>query len=57
MGEDTSQGYFTIDPLNAGKVHKDFYKENELGIGAQINVFGRIVVLTDMDTFTKEYYR
>ncbi|OAD54554.1 EF-hand domain-containing family member C2 [Eufriesea mexicana] len=57
MGENTTHGYFIIDPLNAGKVHKDFYKENELGIGAQINIFGRIVVITDMDNFTKEYYR
>ncbi|CAL7948730.1 unnamed protein product [Xylocopa violacea] len=57
MGEDTSHGYYTVDPLNAGKLNKEYYKENELGIGARINIFGRIVVITDMDAFTKEYYR
>ncbi|CAK9822215.1 EF-hand domain-containing family member C2 [Anthophora retusa] len=57
MGEDTTHGYYTIDPLNAGKVCKEFYKENELSIGAKLNIFGRIVVITDMDNFTKEYYR
>lgn len=57
MGDDTAHGYYTIDPLNTGKVCKDIYKDNELVIGAQINIFGRKVVITDMDAFTKEYYR
>ncbi|XP_078033235.1 EF-hand domain-containing family member C2 [Augochlora pura] len=57
MGGDTSSSYYTIDPLNAGKENKDTYKDNELGIGAQINIFGRIIVITDMDAFTKDYYR
>ncbi|XP_017882993.1 EF-hand domain-containing family member C2-like [Ceratina calcarata] len=57
MGEDTTHGYYTVDPLNVGKHHQEFYKENELGIGAQLNIFGRTVVITDMDAFTKEYYR
>lgn len=57
MGEDSIRGHYTIDPLNTGKLNREFYKENELGIGAQINVFGRLIVITDMDAFTKEYYR
>ncbi|XP_076235048.1 EF-hand domain-containing family member C2 [Calliopsis andreniformis] len=57
MGEDTTHGYYTIDPLNTGKLAKEIYKDNELGIGAQINIFGRKIVITDMDSFTKEYYR
>ncbi|XP_068987000.1 EF-hand domain-containing family member C2-like isoform X1 [Bombus flavifrons] len=57
MGDDTSHGYYTIDPLNTGKVRREYYKENELSIGAQVNIFGRIIVITDMDAFTKEYYR
>nr|XP_031833842.1 EF-hand domain-containing family member C2-like [Nomia melanderi] len=57
MGDDTSTGYYSIDPLNAGKVDKEIYKDYELGIGAQINIFGRMIVITDMDTFTKDYYR
>ncbi|XP_076666414.1 EF-hand domain-containing family member C2 [Andrena cerasifolii] len=57
MGDDTARGYYTIDLLNTGKVCNDIYKDNELVIGAQINIFGRKVVITDMDAFTKEYYR
>ncbi|CAK1580325.1 unnamed protein product [Parnassius mnemosyne] len=33
------------------------YTPADLSIGAVINVFGRKVVLTDCDPFTKEYYR
>ncbi|XP_076290221.1 EF-hand domain-containing family member C2 [Lasioglossum baleicum] len=57
MGEDTLNVYYSIDPLNAGKTNKESYKDNEIAIGAQINIFGRIIVITDMDAFTKDYYR
>ncbi|KAK9294825.1 hypothetical protein QLX08_010689 [Tetragonisca angustula] len=57
LGEDTSHGYYSIDPLNTGKIRTEYYKEKELNIGAQLNIFGRIIVITDMDAFTKEYYR
>lgn len=33
------------------------YTPADLSIGAMLNVFGRKVVLTDVDPFTKEYYR
>lgn len=33
------------------------YSPADLSIGAVINVFGRKVVLTDCDPYTKEYYR
>ncbi|XP_072948827.1 EF-hand domain-containing family member C2-like [Epargyreus clarus] len=33
------------------------YSPADLSIGAVVNVFGRKVVLTDCDAFTKEYYR
>ncbi|XP_043250986.1 EF-hand domain-containing family member C2-like [Colletes gigas] len=57
MEDDTAHGYYLIDPLNTGKVCRDIYKDNELNIGARINIFGRKIVITDMDAFTKEYYR
>lgn len=57
LGEDTTRGYCMMDSLGTGKIPADYYKDNELGIGAQINVFGRRIVITDMDGFTKEYYR
>lgn len=57
LGEDMIHGYYTIDPLNTGKVNREYYKENELSIGAKINVFGKKIIITDMDAFTKEFYR
>ncbi|KAG7202805.1 hypothetical protein KM043_009964 [Ampulex compressa] len=57
LGESTTDSYYMIDSLETGKTSGDFYKDNELSIGAEINVFGRRVVITDMDNFTKEYYR
>lgn len=46
-----------MDPLETGKTPVDYYKDNDLCIGAEIDVFGRRIVITDMDAFTKEYYR
>ncbi|XP_032679728.1 EF-hand domain-containing family member C2-like [Odontomachus brunneus] len=57
LGENRLRSYYITDPLETGKVSVDYYKDNELCIGAEIDVFGRRVVITDMDTFTKEYYR
>lgn len=34
----------------------NFYKDSDLMIGSIINVFGRKMLLTDCDQFTKEYY-
>lgn len=33
------------------------YGPADLSIGAVVNAFGRNVVLTDCDPYTKEYYR
>lgn len=33
------------------------YTPADLSIGAVLNVYGRKVVLTDCDPYTKEYYR
>ncbi|KAL6444614.1 hypothetical protein ACFW04_002016 [Cataglyphis niger] len=57
LGEDIRQGYYMVDSLNTGKISTDYYKDNELNIGSTINVFGRKIVIIDMDDFTKEYYR
>jgi hypothetical protein len=46
-----------VDSLGTGQIFDDYYKENELGIGTEMNVFGRRIVITDMDEFTKQYYR
>ncbi|KAL2714276.1 EF-hand domain-containing family member C2 [Vespula squamosa] len=57
MGEDINQSYMMIDALNIGKSKKVYYKDNELSIGAKMDIFGRTITITDMDAFTKEYYR
>ncbi|XP_033227774.1 EF-hand domain-containing family member C2-like [Belonocnema kinseyi] len=57
LGEETVKSYYIVDSLNTGNVSPNYYKDHELTIGAQINVFGRKVVITDLDYFTKEYYR
>ncbi|KAF7391340.1 hypothetical protein HZH66_009820 [Vespula vulgaris] len=57
IANDVGQSHMMIDALNTGKIDKVYYKDNELSIGAKMNIFGRIVIITDMDAFTKEYYR
>lgn len=43
--------------MKTGAPSSDCYYENELQIGATLNVFGRAVVLLECDDFTKTYYR
>jgi hypothetical protein len=50
------KGLCLYDALNCGQQPIECYKDCDLAIGVAINVFGRKVVLTDCDTFTKEYY-
>uniref|UniRef100_A0A672ICX8 EF-hand domain (C-terminal) containing 2 n=1 Tax=Salarias fasciatus TaxID=181472 RepID=A0A672ICX8_SALFA len=35
----------------------DFYQDCDLTVGGELNVWGRRVILTDCDDFTKHYYR
>lgn len=57
LGEDAKHSYYMMDSLGTGNTSNDYYKDNELGIGAEINIFGRRIIITDMDAFTKQYYR
>ncbi|XP_001603780.2 EF-hand domain-containing family member C2 [Nasonia vitripennis] len=57
LGESTTRSYYIADNSYCKKSSADYYKECDLTIGAQINIFGRKVVITDLDNFTKEYYR
>ncbi|XP_063223846.1 EF-hand domain-containing family member C2-like isoform X2 [Bacillus rossius redtenbacheri] len=45
------------DVLNCGMDRTSYYRDNDLAIGAVLDVYGRKVTLTDCDAFTKEYYR
>ncbi|KAF6040012.1 EFHC2 [Bugula neritina] len=48
---------YILDSLKTGAVNVDSYKDSDLSIGAQLNVWGRKIVLCDCDDFTKEFYR
>lgn len=50
-------GRYILDNLKTGSINVNFYKDNDLQIGRIINVFGRKILLTDCDEFTKEFYR
>uniref|UniRef100_UPI0037E72337 EF-hand domain-containing family member C2 n=1 Tax=Semicossyphus pulcher TaxID=241346 RepID=UPI0037E72337 len=49
--------HFILDNLKTGAAHDDFYKDCDLTVGGEVNVWGRRVLITDCDDFTKEYYR
>ncbi|NWI49582.1 EFHC2 protein, partial [Calyptomena viridis] len=52
-----NKGWYIRDILQTGAVHREFYKDSDLKIGAVINVWGRKMLICDCDEFTKEYYR
>ncbi|XP_040004665.1 EF-hand domain-containing family member C2 [Xiphias gladius] len=53
-----SQGKrYILDSLKTGAVHEEFYKDCDLAIGGEVNVFGRRVIITDCDDHTKDFYR
>lgn len=43
--------------MQTGAVHEEFYKDSDLTVGGEVNVWGRRVIITDCDDFTKNYYR
>ncbi|KAI3356550.1 hypothetical protein L3Q82_017230, partial [Scortum barcoo] len=53
-----SQGKrYILDSLKTGAVNEEFYKDCDLTIGGEVNVWGRRVIIADCDDFTKDYYR
>lgn len=48
---------YMLDSLKTGAVHDEFYKDCDLTLGSEVNVWGRRVIITDCDNFTKDYYR
>ncbi|XP_071340390.1 EF-hand domain-containing family member C2 isoform X3 [Trachinotus anak] len=53
-----SQGKcYILDSLKTGSVHEEFYKDCDLTVGGEVNVFGRRVIIANCDDFTKDYYR
>lgn len=50
-------GRYILDNLKTGAISVNYYREDDLMIGRVVNVFGRKMLLTDCDEFTKEFYR
>ncbi|CAI2722500.1 unnamed protein product [Schistosoma spindalis] len=57
FGHPQRGGHYILDSLKLGAPKDDFYKDRDLTIGANINVYGRKFLICDCDEFTKEYYR
>ncbi|XP_031628487.1 EF-hand domain-containing family member C2 [Contarinia nasturtii] len=57
LGRDFMNARCITDKLDIGKPNIDFYTDADLKIGEKINVFGRSVILTDCDKFTRDYYQ
>ncbi|EGD80907.1 hypothetical protein PTSG_01492 [Salpingoeca rosetta] len=51
------QGRHILDSLHTGSGESAHYTDKDLEIGAEINVYGRTVLLCDCDDFTKAYYK
>lgn len=50
-------GRYILDNLKTGAMNVSYYKDSDLMLGRVVNVFGRKILLTDCDEFTKEFYR
>lgn len=57
LGPGLQGGRYIVDPLDCGREFVDYYSEKDLTIGGVINCFGRKIVITDCDPYTREYYR
>uniref|UniRef100_A0A3Q3FMN1 EF-hand domain (C-terminal) containing 2 n=1 Tax=Kryptolebias marmoratus TaxID=37003 RepID=A0A3Q3FMN1_KRYMA len=47
---------FMLDNLRTGASSEEFYKDSDLLVGGELNVWGRRMIITDCDEFTKLYY-
>lgn len=47
---------YILDPLRAGLSDVECYEAQDLAIGSILNIYGKRVLLTDCDEFTKSYY-
>ncbi|XP_074032977.1 EF-hand domain containing 1.2 [Leptinotarsa decemlineata] len=56
LGSALSSRRYLIDPLDCGRHKVCYYTEKDLSIGAILNCYGRKIVLTDCDSFTRGYY-
>ena len=50
-------GRYILDNLKTGSISVNYFADSDLMVGRVVNEFGRKILLTDCDEFTKEYYR
>jgi hypothetical protein len=50
-------GRYILDSLKTGAVHTMYYTDADLQMGSHINVYGRTILVTDADDFTKDFYK
>lgn len=49
-------GRYILDNLKTGAINVNYYQDGDLMINRIVNVFGRKMLITDCDEFTKNYY-
>ncbi|XP_072253820.1 EF-hand domain-containing family member C2 [Leuresthes tenuis] len=57
FASESQEKRFILDSLKTGAISEEFYKDVDLVIGGEVNMWGRKVIITDCDEFTKNYYR
>uniref|UniRef100_A0A672IEE7 EF-hand domain (C-terminal) containing 2 n=1 Tax=Salarias fasciatus TaxID=181472 RepID=A0A672IEE7_SALFA len=57
LSSENQGSHYILDNLKTGALQDDFYQDCDLTVGGELNVWGRRVILTDCDDFTKHYYR
>lgn len=50
-------GRYILDNLKTGSISVNYFTDEDLMVGRMVNVFGRKMLLTDCDEFTKNFYR
>ncbi|KAM9709843.1 EF-hand domain-containing family member C2 [Menidia menidia] len=56
FSSDSQEKRFILDSLKTGAINEEFYKDTDLLVGRDVNVWGRKLLITDCDEFTKKYY-
>ncbi|KAJ8920607.1 hypothetical protein NQ315_004746 [Exocentrus adspersus] len=56
LGSALTSRRYIVDPLNYGGSKTQYYTDRDLSIGAVVNCYGRKIVLTECDDYTKLYY-
>jgi len=56
-GTKNKKAHYMVDNLGMNGRDVEYYSDKDLLIGATINIYGRAIILTDCDEFTKQYYK